>query len=156
MAEPATNSVEPKLTKLKDFKLPAAVLALEAASDGRTLFVACLDGAVFKLDAESGERTELGRHESYASGVALVSGGTTMVSGGYDGTLLWHDLASGNVIRRIKVHDFWSWDLAASPDGQLVASVTGQYLAGGYKYEPAPEREPSVKVFDATTGELRH
>jgi WD40 repeat protein len=38
----------------------------------------------------------------------------------------------------------------------LVASVTGQYLAGGYKYEPAPEREPSVKVFDATTGELRH
>jgi WD40 repeat protein len=156
MAEPATNSVEPKLTKLKDFKLPAAVLALEAAADGRTLFVACLDGAVFKLDSESGERTELGRHESYASGVALVAGGTTLVSGGYDGALLWHDLASGKVMRRIKAHDFWSWDLAASPDGTLVASVTGQYLAGGYKYEPAPEREPSVRVFDAATGELRH
>jgi WD40 repeat protein len=156
MAEPTSTASEPKLTKLKDFKLPAAVLALEAAPDGRTLFVACLDGAVFKLDAESGERAELGRHESYACGVALVGGGTTLVSGGYDGALLWHDLASGKVSRRIKAHEFWSWDLAASPDGTLVASVTGQYLAGGYKYEPAAEREPSVMVFDATTGELRH
>ncbi len=42
-----------------------------------------------------------------------------------------------------------------SPDGSLVASVTGRYEAGGYRYEPAPEREPSVKVFDTKTGELR-
>ncbi|HEY0457192.1 MAG TPA: hypothetical protein VGE41_12510, partial [Verrucomicrobiae bacterium] len=35
-----------------------------------------------------------------------------------------------------------------------VASVTGQYLAGGYKYEPAPEQEPSVRIYDAATGEL--
>jgi WD40 repeat protein len=43
-----------------------------------------------------------------------------------------------------------------SRDGSLIASVTGRYEAGGYKYEPAPEREPSVKIFDARTGDLRH
>jgi WD40 repeat protein len=56
----------------------------------------------------------------------------------------------------VKAHDFWSWDMAVSADGAVVASVTGRYEAGGYKYEPAPETEPSVKVFDAKTGELRH
>lgn len=156
MPESPSPASEPKLTKLNEFKLPAAVLALEAAADGRTLYAACLDGAVLRIEAESGKFTELGRHGSYASGVALIANGATLVSGGYDGTLLWHDLASGTVSRRLKAHEFWSWDLAASLDGKLVASVTGQYLAGGYKYEPAPEREPSVKVFDAATGELRH
>src|SRR5207253_1727774 len=53
-------------------------------------------------------------------------------------------------------HGFWSWKMAVSSDEALIASVTGQYRAGGYKYEPAPESEPSVKVFDARTGELRH
>ncbi|HTG43096.1 MAG TPA: WD40 repeat domain-containing protein, partial [Verrucomicrobiae bacterium] len=50
---------------------------------------------------------------------------------------------------------FWSWQMDVSPDERWVASVTGQYLAGGYKYEPAPEKEPSLKVFDTQTGELR-
>jgi WD40 repeat protein len=36
----------------------------------------------------------------------------------------------------------------------MVASVTGQYLCGGYKYEPAAEREPSIKIFNTKTGEL--
>jgi WD40 repeat protein len=45
--------------------------------------------------------------------------------------------------------------MRVSPDEQLVATVTGQYLAGGYKYEPAAEREPSVKVYETATGKLR-
>ena len=39
---------------------------------------------------------------------------------------------------------------------RLIASSTGQYLCGGYKYEPAPEREPSVKVYDVASGEQLH
>ncbi|MFM8358150.1 MAG: WD40 repeat domain-containing protein, partial [Verrucomicrobiota bacterium] len=89
-------------------------------------------------------------------GLAWAAGGAFLVSGGYDGVLQWHDVAAGRVARRVQAHDFWSWDLAASPDGTQVASVTGQYLAGSYRYDPAPEREPSVKVFDAATGGLRH
>ena len=36
----------------------------------------------------------------------------------------------------------------------MIASVTGQYLCGGYKYEPLPEREPSVRIYDAQSGQL--
>jgi WD domain, G-beta repeat len=56
--------------------------------------------------------------------------------------------------RRVQAHQFWSWQLALSPDGARVATVTGQYLPGGWKYEPAGEGEPSVKIYDTRNGDL--
>ncbi|MEZ6108236.1 MAG: hypothetical protein R3B96_19560 [Pirellulaceae bacterium] len=35
-----------------------------------------------------------------------------------------------------------------------LASVTGQYLAGSYRYDPAESDEPTVRVVDAETGEV--
>ena len=144
-----------KTEKLKEIVLPSAVLALDGTPDGKTLFAACQDGGVFSIDAQTGEPELLGRHESYASGIALLPDGQTLISAGYDGVLQWHDFLQRKTLRKVKAHDFWSWDLDVSPDGSLVASVTGRYETGGYKYEPAPEREPSVKVFDTKSGELR-
>jgi WD40 repeat protein len=155
MAQPdAPTAATPKLTKQSEFKLPTPVLALEAAPDGRTLFAACLDGSVMAVATDGGTSEVVGCHTSYASGLALLPGGEVLVSGGYDGRLRWQDLRSKTLIREVQAHEFWSWDLAASPDGAWVASVTGRYEAGGYRYEPAPEREPSVRVYDARTGKL--
>jgi WD40 repeat protein len=145
-----------KVEKAKEISLPSAALALEVSVDGKTAFAACHDGGVFSVDLESGKHELLGKHESYASSVALLPDGVTLISAGYDGVLLWHDLKERKTTRRVKAHEFWSWNMDVTSDGALVASVTGRYEAGGYKYEPAPEREPSVKVFDAKTGELRH
>src|SRR5262245_56365213 len=138
------QSTEPKppskTEKVKDISLPSAVLALDATPDGKTLFAACQDGGVFTMDTAEGKPELLARHESYASGVALFPDGKTLVSAGYGGVLQWHDLAERKTIRQVKAHEFWSWDMDLSTDGSLVASVTGRYEAGGYKYEPAPER----------------
>ena len=153
--QPTPESKPLKTEKLKEIPLPSAVLALDATPDGKTLFAACQDGGTFVVDVESGTSELLGRHESYASGVALLPDKKTLISGGYDGVLQWHDLGEKKTVRKVKAHDFWSWDLDVSADGSLVASVTGRYEVGGYKYEPAPERELSVKVFDAKTGQLR-
>src|SRR5262245_57701816 len=147
------GKVEAKL--LKRHMLPTGVLCIAARADGRTLFAACTDG-VYELSLETGERKHLYDHESYASGVALFEASNTLVSAGYDGALVWYDLGAGKKIRTVKAHEFWSWQLDRSPDGKYVASATGQYLAGGPKYEPAPEREPSVKVFDSASGALIH
>ncbi len=149
-----TESKPAPLAKAKDISLPAAVLAIDLSRDGTTGYAACQDGGVFAVDLEAGTSRLIGRHESYASGVALLPDQRTVISGGYDGTLLWHDAVDRKTVRSRKAHEFWSWNLKVSSDGSLVASVTGRYEAGSYKYDPAPEREPSVKVFNAQTGEL--
>lgn len=144
-----------KLKLAHECKLPTGALGLAFTPDGSRAFVSCADGAVYDVDVASGKAGAFpSRHESYASGCVLLPDGRTVISAGYDGWLLWHDVDSRRCWRRQQAHDFWSWQLALSPDGSRVASVSGQYLAGGWKYEPAPESEPSVKVFDALSGDL--
>lgn len=144
-----------KLEKSRDISLPTGVLGLAVAPDGGRLFAACMDGQVFEVELASGTSTGFpGKHASYASGCVLLPDERTIISGGYDGCLIWHDVESRAEIRRVKAHDFWSWQLALSPDGERVASVTGQYLAGGEKYEPAPATEPAVKIYDARSGDF--
>ena len=77
----------PKTEMVKDISFPSAVLALEMTPDGKTLFAACQDGGVFTVDAGNGQPELLGRHQSYASGVALLPDGKTLLSAGYDGVL---------------------------------------------------------------------
>ncbi len=145
-----------KVEALREFKLPAPVLGFDVSSDGKSFYGACLDGGVYEVNAESGASTQLGKHDSYASSVHLLPGTSLLISGGYDGTLRWHEIVQRKTLRTVNAHRFWSWQVAVSGDGRFVASVTGQYQCGGYKYEPAPETEPSVKVFNAQTGELVH
>jgi WD40 repeat protein len=143
-----------KLTKTKDLTLPMGVLGLAATADGDRLYVPCMDGAVYECDPATGAATPLpDRHGSFASGCVLP-GNETLISAGYDGQLLWHDLGTKRVFRRVQAHGFWSWKLAMSPDGRRVATCTGQYQVGSEDYKPAASPEPTVKVYDARTGDL--
>ncbi len=135
--------------------LPTGVLDLDLDPETSRVYAACLDG-VYELNPESGESQRLVEHRSYASGVVRDPHRPVIVSAGYDGQLIWYDLKRRTVFRRVLAHAFWSWQLAISPDGRRLASVTGQYLAGGEKYEPAAEREPSVKLWDVSSGEQTH
>ena len=144
-----------KLTPAKELKLPTAVYAIAAHPDGKRCFVACFDGGIYDVVLETGARKPLGKHDSYASGVQYLPKTNRVISAGYDGKLRWFDAGEGKAIRVVDAHKFWSWKMRVSPDEQWVGTVTGQYMAGGYKYEPAAESEPSVKVFEAETGKLR-
>lgn len=149
---------EPKLAvkSVKEIKLPTGVLALDVSADAKRAFAACIDGGVFAVDLADGKKEKLAEHPSYASGAALVPNSSLLISAGYDGVLQWHDTQERKTVRKVSAHQFWSWQAAVSADGQFVASVTGQYLCGGYKYEPLPEREPSVRVYEAVSGKLVH
>ena len=82
----------------------------------------------------------------------LLPDGETLITSGYDGRLVWHNTTTRKQKMARQAHAFWSWQLAVSPDGSRIASVTGQYLAAGWKYEPDAEVEPSVCVLDTCTG----
>ncbi|MEZ6089759.1 MAG: hypothetical protein R3C05_17370 [Pirellulaceae bacterium] len=143
-----------KLTEKHKHKLPMGLLGGLLLPDDKTIVAACMDGVYRTTIDRSIPPERLYGHESYARSVALVDD-TTIVSTGYDGHACWFDLAEKRELRRDRLHHFWSWDMAISPDRTCFASVTGQYLAGGYKYEPQPESEPSIRVVDARTGEIR-
>ena len=149
----------PKLTKKKEITLPSHVLDLTLGPENK-LYAACFDGGIYEVSTSfkliGDAYKEIGRHNNYASGINWSASQNTLVSTSYDGDLKWIDPKEKKETRSVKAHNFWSWQSRISPDGKLVASTTGQYLCGGYKYEPAPETEPSIKVFDVATGELRH
>lgn len=144
-----------KFTRVSEHKLPTGLLGLAITTDGTRAFATCADGLLYQVDLASGKAEPFETpHASYASGCVLLPGERTVISAGYDGFLHWHDVASRTCFRRVKAHQFWNWQLALSPDGTRLASTTGQYLPGGWKYEPAPSPEASVKVFDTETGDL--
>ena len=144
-----------KLALIHDHKLPTGVLGLAVTPDGSQAFASCMDGKIYAVNTVSGETKAFeDGHASFASGCALSPDGKTLLSAGYDGVLMWHDVETRHCVRRVQAHQFWSWQMALSPDGTRVATTTGQYLANSWKYEPAPESEPSVKVYDTTNGNL--
>ncbi len=144
-----------KLALAQDHKLPTGALGLALAPNGSRAFAACADGVLYAVDLASGKVDAFAeKHASFASGCVLLPDGRTVISAGYDGVLLWHDVETRRCWRRVQAHRFWNWQLALSPDGSFLATTTGQYLPGGWKYEPAAESEPSVKVYDTTSGDL--
>ena len=144
-----------KLIRTHDHSLATGVLGLAITPDGSRAFASCIDGTIHSVETASGHADAFEKkHDSFASGCALLPDGHTLISAGYDGALLWHDVDTRRCVRRVQAHQFWSWQLALSPDGSRVATTTGQYLSGSWKYDPAAESEPSVKIYDTATGEL--
>lgn len=136
--------------RLHRHKLPFGVLGAAVSTSGKDLYAACLDG-VYTLDCESGDNRKLYEHKSYASGVVNLND-EMIASCGYDGRLQWFDTVSGSLRNDVKVHSSWSWDIAKSDDGKVVAVSCGQYLAGDYDYMPAASDEPCVQVFNGENG----
>jgi WD40 repeat protein len=139
VSEPKQEAPAPafQLEKVKEHKLATGVLGLDLSPDAKRAFACCIDGSVQAVALDSGEQQRLGEHESYASSVARIAGTPLVVSGGYDGALLWFDTSERKLVRKVAAHRFWSWQ-----------------VAGGYKYEPQAEREPSVRVYEAVSGKL--
>ena len=145
-----------EITKSTSFKLPTHCLSLARGEDNR-FYAACFDGGIYSLPQIRWSRpVKLAEHQNYASGVNWSPANRELVSAGYDGRLLWINPETKKTTREVKAHDFWSWQSTISPDGRFIASTTGQYLCGGYKYEPASEKEPSVRVYDVLTGREAH
>ena len=151
----AEENKHPKVLakQAKEVRLPTSAYGLALSDDDNLCHVTGMDGGVHAVEIQSGKTKRIGGHDSYAASLERLPGSQTLISAGYDGRILWHDLAKREVVRDVKAHDFWSWQLKVSAAGTRLASVTGRYACGGYKYEPAPEVEPSVRDYDTATGE---
>lgn len=128
-----------KLKVVRQIDHPGIFFGLARLPGSKRVFTGCSDAKVYGLDlaAEKPEWKELAGHESYVSGVAAA--GPAIVSGGWDGKLIWWDAESCQLVRKIDAHAKWIRGVTASRDGRFIASVSDDMLC---------------KLWNAQTGEL--
>jgi WD40 repeat protein len=129
------------IQQLKDLQRPVIYFAVARLADSDQIYLGGSDFKVCSADlgAAKFEPKELYSHQSYVTGIALA--GLNLVSGGYDGQLIWCDVETGQIIRTIPAHSKWIRKVVASPDGKLVASVADDMVC---------------RIWDAQTGQLVH
>jgi WD40 repeat protein len=120
---------------------PGIVFALARVPGSGRCFLGGSDFKVYEadLDEEKPDFKELGAHTSYVTGVAVA--GSAVVSGGYDGRLIWWDAEKRAQIRSVEAHAKWIRGVAATRDGKLVASVADDMVC---------------RLWDAGDGKLLH
>ena len=121
-----TNTTISSVKVAKTFRLPGVGFCVTGAEEPAQMFFGCSDFSVYRVDSDA-EKPEPAvvsesKHDSYVTG--LVRTGQTLISGSYDGSLIWWDSASGEIRHHVKdAHAKWIRRLALSPDGKIVASV---------------------------------
>lgn len=127
-----------KLKQAKEIRRPGVHMCLARAADSTRVFFGSSDFKVYSVDtaAEKPEFKEFTGHESYVTAVGLA--GSQVISGGYDGRLIWWIAESGEQVRKVEAHGRWIRALAVSPDQKVVVSVADDML---------------TKVWNAETGE---
>src|SRR4051812_23446444 len=105
------------------------------------LFLASSEGKVFDVDLSQAtpKFNELANHGRYVNTVRLA--GRSVVSGAYDGKLIWWDLDQNRVTRTIDAHTRPLRQIAVSPDGSKLASVADDMVC---------------RVWNASTGTKLH
>jgi WD40 repeat protein len=128
-----------QLKLVKEHGRKEIFLCLVRVPNCSRVFCGASDGNVYDLDplAEKPEFKALAGHASFVTGVAIA--GELLISGGYDGKLLWRKL-DGEVIHTVEnAHSKWIRKVAASPDGKLVASVADDMVCRVWEAESAKE-----------------
>ena len=114
---------------------------------GSRLYAGSTDGTIYVYDVASEQQPPAAhwqeKHENYVVSLAYVRRplGENVISGSYDGSLIWWDAPSGGVIRRIAAHEGWVRQVVVTPDGAQTISVGDDML---------------VKVWDTDSRESIH
>jgi len=92
---------------------------------GKFVFTGAEDFFVVRWDLADGKPTKFAGHESWVRAIAFSQDGQTVVTGGYDGRLIWWPATAPQPepIRKVDAHAGWIRALAVSPDGKILVSV---------------------------------
>jgi WD40 repeat protein len=134
---PKTNPE--KLKSTKEFSHKDIFFCIARMQNGR-IFAGSSAFKVYEIDlGAKPEAKEIGTHGSYVTGLAVA--GNAIVSGSYDGKLIWWDVDKKSAIHTIEAHSKWIRDVQCSRDGKLIASTADDMVC---------------KIWDATSAKLLH
>lgn len=129
------------LRTVREVNRPDILFALARLPNSDRLLVASSTGKVVEIGtAQNGPAPQdLAEHGRYVTSVRIAGG--MAVSGGYDGRLIWWDLAERRVVRTVDAHRRWIRNIAVSPDGSKLASVADDMVC---------------RVWNASSGAVLH
>jgi len=118
-----------KTHQVLEYKHGRPLLAVRYAADGKAIYYSAENTSPQRLvlPVEGGEPVVAaleGGHDSWVKSLAVLPDGHRVVTAGYDGRLVWFDVAGDApaLERVVEAHDGWVRSVAASPDGRLLAS----------------------------------
>lgn len=129
--EKAEQPLLPDQTKVvKEWKHSSPFISCRFDPRGRYVFGGAQDSSVQRFELASGQQAALIGQESWIRGLAFDPTGETLVTGGFDGRLVWWPATAEKPepLRRIVAHEGWVRAVAVSPDGALVASCGNDHL----------------------------
>lgn len=112
-------------------KHSSPIIACRFSPDGRFVYFAAEDHSVCRWEWSTDEKPVVYRgHNSWVRSIGCSLDGQTLITGAYDGQLIWWpaDDPEPAPIREVAAHDGWVRALAVSPDGQQVGSVGNDCL----------------------------
>lgn len=108
----------------KDYKADRPLMSCRYSPDGQYVFVGSEDYKVWRFKVADGSKVELDT-DAWVRTLEFVNAGKTLITGGYDGRLIWWDARAEKPVasRTIAAHLGWVRSIALSPDGTTLASV---------------------------------
>lgn len=112
-----------KIKQVRDLPRPDILFGITRLPGSQRFFLGSSDFKIYEIDLANPkpEFKAIGAHDSYVTTVTMA--GKTLVSGGYDGRLIWWDTDTKTQIRVLHAHAKWIRKVFVSPSGNLLASV---------------------------------
>ncbi|MBI3855179.1 MAG: WD40 repeat domain-containing protein [Planctomycetes bacterium] len=117
---------DPKQTYVAvDYKYEAPFITCRFDPKGRYVFGAAEDRSVVRWELATGKQTVLKGHDSWVGDLAFTPDGETLITAGYDDTLMWWPVAAEKPepLRKVEAHKGWIRAAAVSPCGNYLASA---------------------------------
>ncbi len=116
---------EPKQVHVsKEYAHGAPLISCRFDPKGQHVFATAEDRAIIRWTLADGKKAEFKVHDSWVRGLAFSPNGETLVTAGYDDTLVWWpaNAEKPTPSRQVKAHAGWIRAIASSLDGKLLAS----------------------------------
>lgn len=137
MAEPLPD----KTHEIAKYAHSAPLLSCRFDPTGRFVFCGTQDNKVTRWTLADGAKLEYAGHDSWVRALGFTPDGKVLLTGGFDGRLIWWEAeaAEAKPIRTVEAHKGWLRAMCVSPDGKMVATCGN---------------DNQVKIWSTESGEL--
>jgi WD40 repeat protein len=129
--EAAPAPPAPETTRvIAEWKHSSSLIACRFDPAGRYVFAGCQHADVVRWSVEKGEATAFSGHRSWVRAIAFHPQGEVMVTGGFEGDLIWWPVSAERPepLRIVPAHQGWVRAVHVSPAGDIAASCGNDHL----------------------------